>query len=715
MTDVPERMTKIPELTSAQDAVPSCFCRPRLARAASALFVAATLFATAWGQTPAPELLRFSADTAETFTRTQPDANDANDATLRSLHDDVHVTALHLGIAATQPVITTRSFELRVPDRGPTLRAENLEHETVDGFDHLYRFDATTGDETSLVIDGDKILGWLRNDGQTWRLVPLKGGQTALVRYDDRETTAHTHEDPDRVHEHLEATADHPTERLRRARAALAATAEDETTVDILVLYTPAASARVGSEIGSMRMLISQSFINSNRVFKNSGIDTRLRLVHAEEVEHTESAKGMLGDFCLLAINPTINKVSCEDPDLDDSALDEAQELREEHQADLVSLIVDHYGDGPAGLAQLLGIYSIISAKAQAGSGYIFSHEIGHNLRGEHNPGQMTRPPYRPYGHGRCNTEEGWRTLMSSGTAGPPDYVKCTHRLPLLSGPNIMGPNGTPTGDTHTHNVARLFTETTPIIAKYRAHKQPGTKTHLVPFIPATDAANGTHAFVRIIDYTGLGGLIPITVIDDDGQEHETWLALEPGTAAHFNSRDLEQGHVKGLGPGVGANDQPRRLVLKTDLDVSVHAYARTADGFVTSLHHTAPKWTTATGTGAHIEFFNPGSNRTIASILRMINHEDRDVTVTVHGYDDRRRQREVRELSLNHDHATLTLGPKEARNLMSWELEEGPDGTRGGIGDGNGKWTLVVSADGDIEAMSLLQNEAGYITNVSQ
>ena len=45
--------------------------------------------------------------------------------------------------------------------------------------DHLYHLDAQNGDETSLVIDGEKVLGWIRTEGATWRLAPLDGGQTA--------------------------------------------------------------------------------------------------------------------------------------------------------------------------------------------------------------------------------------------------------------------------------------------------------------------------------------------------------------------------------------------------------------------------------------------------------------------------------------------------------------------------------------------------------
>ena len=695
--------------------------------AALAAFMAGTLLlADAAAQAPAPKLVDFPATAIQQHASARDIATEAGRETLRALRADARVKTLDVGLAAAPAVVATRRFRLELPGPRASVEVDDLEHTRHDGFDHLYRFDTETGDETSLVVDGPNLLGWIRSGGETLSLVPLGNGATAIARYD---SGGHRHESGGHRHPHqhddwlpelqpkLDEEARDAGELLERARHALRATPDDETTIDVLVVYTPAARTRVGNERGSMHMLTSQTFVNANRLFERSGIATRIRVAHAEEVDYTESPRGIKGDMCHLT-NHESYSLSCQDPDHDDAALDEVQDLREEHGADLVTFIVDavyHDGD-PAGIAGLLGAYSIVSAVAQAAGGYIMTHEIGHNLGGMHNPGN--RPPgeyvSRPYGHGRCNTAENWHTLMSTAANGPPDYVLCAVGLPLLSGPRIIGPNGTPTGDTHTHDVARLFTETTPMVAKYRTHKPRGTLSHLVPFVPRQESANGLHAFVRIINYSAVGERAKITVTDDDGLKYDTWLDIEPGMNQHFNSHHLEQGYVRGLGPGIGPTDRAMRLVLTSGLDLSVLAYARTGDGFVTSLHETARKWRTATGSGALIEFFNPGSNRRIASVLRVINLEDRDLAVTVHGYDDKRTPRTIRELSLDYDHAAFTLGPHEARNIPSWTLEERPI-LEGGLGDGAGKWILVVAADGDFEAMSLLHSEAGYITNVSR
>ena len=152
---------------------------------------------------------------------------------------------------------------------------------------------------------------------------------------------------------------------------------------------------------------------------------------------------------------------------------------------------------------------------------------------------------------------------------------------------------------------------------------------------------------------------------------------------------------VGGIGRGMGR----RRLTLESDLALSVLAYARTADGFVTSLHQTAPKWKTLNGGGALVEFFNPGSNRAIASVLRIINLEDREFEVRLYGHDDRDGSREYPEVADQGAQVRFNLGPNEARNFTSWELEEGPEDAQGRLVDGQGKWTLVVEAQGEIGA----------------
>ena len=60
-----------------------------------------------------------------------------------------------------------------------------------------------------------------------------------------------------------------------------------------------------------------------------------------------------------------------------------------------------------------------------------------------------------------------------------------------------------------------------------------------------------------------------------------------------------------------------------------------------------------------------------------------------------------------------LELPARGARTVTARELESG-EGVDGALGDGTGRWRLVVTADQRIEAMSLLSSPAGHLANLS-
>ena len=228
-----------------------------------------------------------------------------------------------------------------------------------------------------------------------------------------------------------------------------------------------------------------------------------------------------------------------------------------------------------------------------------------------------------------------------------------------------------------------------------------GAQGQVLVFEPVSN--HDRQGFVRVINHSDKAGEVFVEAIDDAGMRRGP-VPLEIGAneVRHFNSDDLEGGNaVKGLPEGVGPPGEGIwRLVLASELDIEVLSYARTSDGFVTSLHDTAP--VTA---GLHqAVFLNPGGNVHQVSRLRLVNWGEEDARVTITGTDDKGgRSSEVQ----------VDVWAGTAREWTAAELESGT-GTNGTLGDGEGKWRLAISSDRPVVALSLIESPTGNLTNLS-
>ena len=224
---------------------------------------------------------------------------------------------------------------------------------------------------------------------------------------------------------------------------------------------------------------------------------------------------------------------------------------------------------------------------------------------------------------------------------------------------------------------------------------------HTISLVPA--ASNTVQqGFVRVINHSDRPGEVRIHAIDDSGERFgPVSLSLEARATRHFNSQDLERGNLsRGLSGGVGDGDGNWRLEMETELDIEPLAYIRTGDGFITSMHEGVRE----SARRHHVPLFNPGSNRSQRSRLRLINPTEESVEVTLTGRDDE---------GAPGGEVRLTLEAGMARTLTAQELESGGTGFSGSLGDGTGKWQLFVSADAPIEVMSLLQSPTGHLASL--
>ena len=266
--------------------------------------------------------------------------------------------------------------------------------------------------------------------------------------------------------EHADEHADEPGTARRDARGALppAMPRDAASTVDVAIVYPPALVSQMGA--GPMQAQFALGITQTNDAFRNSGIPTQLRLVGTRQVSGTQSA------------DITTNLRALGTPG--DGVFDEAQALREETHADLVSLWLA--GSVPAGatcgIAYLGGLdprveserdaWSTVYASACATDFRVFGHEVGHNFSGNHDAG-AAQPPVggKPYARGYVDVAAGTVSMMSYYDQCNRVQVSCT-RIPYYSSPAVLAA-GRPQGTTSppTNNV-QAITEQVETVANYR-------------------------------------------------------------------------------------------------------------------------------------------------------------------------------------------------------------------------------------------------------
>ena len=245
-----------------------------------------------------------------------------------------------------------------------------------------------------------------------------------------------------------------------------------------------------------------------------------------------------------------------------------------------------------------------------------------------------------------------------------------------------------------------------------------GPDTHHVPLFASVANPHGYQGFARVINGSGQDGEVVVEAIDDAGVEYApVRFPIAAGQSVHFNSDDLELGNdAKGLSSGIGAGTGDWRLTLRSDLDIEVLAYNRAHDGLLTTLHdvvpytEVSPPGGRAAQEGYYAATFNPASNVNQVSRLRIINPGAQSASVFIEGFDDAG--------ASPGSGVRLTVPGGAARTLSSRALESGQwAGERdieGMLGDGRGKWRLLVTSEQALEVMSLLASPTGHLVNLS-
>ena len=324
------------------------------------------------------------------------------------------------------------------------------------------------GDELSdftLVVNGRVVVGTVRTPSAVYRIA-TGGDDHVAIRQVDRSTLlreAPLVRDPppaagQRILPILPPPAAGPAGRriqpimaspARRAALRNATDVsggrEDGSRIDILAVYTPTATELYGGP-DAIRAELDLAVAETNQAYANSGVEQRINLIFATEVNYTPHPDG------------ETNLRRLHDPN--DGYLDEVHDIRDRVAADFVTL--EPGGNHIQGVST--GVMRADSAFTSQGiSGYGFAHEFGHLQGLSHDRYQVTKetttdlsefePPYA-FGYvnqAACEPDpdwlwpyRGWVTVMAYFTQL--DDQECTRSsgVPLM---RFSNPTQTYLGD----------------------------------------------------------------------------------------------------------------------------------------------------------------------------------------------------------------------------------------------------------------------------
>ena len=235
----------------------------------------------------------------------------------------------------------------------------------------------------------------------------------------------------------------------------------DPATIDVMIVYTPAARQWADSSGGGIANVIAQAMANAQLGLDNSNTILAMNLVHSAEVSYTESGDSHTDLDRLTYTN--------------DGYMDEVHTWRSQYGADLVSLYA--YVEDVGGVGWLLNSssglpeygFSLTRVQQTGGTSYTHIHEMGHNMGCDHRKDQSTAP-----GPGLFDYSAGWRWVGNDSgkycsvmSYEEDDYSRVGH----FSNPSINY-QGVPTGHAADGDNARTIREVKHVIAEYRARSE---------------------------------------------------------------------------------------------------------------------------------------------------------------------------------------------------------------------------------------------------
>lgn len=300
------------------------------------------------------------------------------------------------------------------------------------------------GSEVIFVANGSALTGNITLPGRLFHIRPKESGVHELQDVDLKNYPEHLQPIPVSA-EPGSFTLDPPI-------------TNDGTQLDVLVVYTADARTAAGGT-PAIESQIDLAVAETNQGYINSGVTQRIRLVHKEEINYSESGFDWSSTLSLLQGTA-------------DGYMDNVHTLRNTYNADLVVMIVS--ASNYCGLGYLMqtvspsfAAYAFCLVSRTCATGYYsFAHEMGHNMGAHHDRANASGTGAYPYSYGYQAPDQTFRTVMAYNCPG-----SC-QRINYWSNPDVNY-NGKPTGVLHTDpNSAdnrRTLNNTVSTVANFRA------------------------------------------------------------------------------------------------------------------------------------------------------------------------------------------------------------------------------------------------------
>ena len=247
---------------------------------------------------------------------------------------------------------------------------------------------------------------------------------------------------------------------------------EKASTIDIMIIYTPAAKDWADASGGGIANVISQAVTRGQQSLANSNTEMTVNLVYSAQVNYIESGSSST-DLNRLTFHAGYDPWGYEGST---RYIDEIHTWRDQYNADIVTMFTKVEDTG--GLGWLLNnvngwkeLAFSINRVQQAGWTYTTIHEMGHNMGCHHRIDQATQP-----GPGLFTYSAGWRWLGSDNKryCSVMSYQEtwegaAVERIAYFSNPSINH-LGAATGDAINGDNARNLREIRNVIAAYESN-----------------------------------------------------------------------------------------------------------------------------------------------------------------------------------------------------------------------------------------------------